>query len=183
MTNIEGYKEILKRCADSDSEEFINNSSGDHAAAMIEQLFLKAKNMVRIFTDHLNPQIYNRPYIIESVADFMKKSDSRLEIIMQLKEDSAVSPSENGFLSALKEYKDKITIYEADGDTKKINNHFMVINTAKGYAMRYEIDINKKIATGTFNAGDAGKNLYDYFDTWINSKKVKEYSKTTIWDN
>lgn len=186
MTDIEGYKAILKRLAESESEEFINNSSGDHAAAMIEEMFRKAEGKVRILTDHLNPAVYDRPEVKQSAKEFMNKSDSLLEVIMQFNEKDSVDLSENGFLRFLKEYKDKIITYKAEKDLKKVTNHFMVIKTAKGnYALRFETDIKFHIATGTFNAGKSGEKLYTYFDSCIegSSGKVTKISNDIIWAN
>lgn len=180
--NMEEYKKFLKQLADVNSDKFVNNSSVDHAAAMIEELFRKANGEVRILTDHLNPAVYTQTGVKEASVEFLQKKDSRLKVIMQFNEENTTSPSGNGFLSNLKEFKDKITLYKADAEQKKIKNHFMVSTTDKNnYALRFETDIESHIATGTFNAGEPGKTLCVYFDKMVES--IAPINNNTVWPN
>lgn len=166
VDNMGEYKKLLKQLADDNSDKFINNSSIDHAAAIIEELFRRTNGVVRILSDHLNPDVYAQAGVKEASVEFLKKDKSKLQIIMQFKEKGREGMSNNGFLSHLKGFKDKITLFEASEELKKIKNHFMVSITDKNsYALRYETDIESHIATATFNVGDPGQKLCEYFDS------------------
>lgn len=185
---IDGYKESLKELAEKDSTAYINNSSSEHAMAMIERLFLQAKGTVKIYSDHIKSEIYGNASIIRAADDFLRKSDSnRIEVIVQLR-DTGVSEAtltENVFLRALSEYKDRIDIRRIkEGATAHFENHFMVTKTlTEKYALRYEIDKNKFVATGTFNNMDFGKSLMNLFDTIFGSAIVAHIFPENVWAN
>ena len=82
MPNIDEYKQVLNDLANKASEEFINNSSVDHAAAMIEVLF-NANEKVRILTDSLCSDVYDRSEIKDAVEKFMKVESNTIDIVMQ----------------------------------------------------------------------------------------------------
>lgn len=168
IIDINDYKELLNKYAALESPDYINNSSPDHAAAMIEVLFKNATGEVRILTDHLNPDVYARPEIKHAAAEFLKKPDNKLLVIMQLREERRVEPSNNNFITSLKEYKDRVKLFVANGTLKELEKHFMVVITPnKKYAFRYEMDLVKHTATCTFNGGESGQYFYNFFEKRI----------------
>lgn len=185
---LDAYKESLRELAEKDSTAYINNSSSEHAIAMIERLFLQAKGTVRIYSDHIKSEIYGDGSIVRAAGDFLRKSDSnKIEIIVQLRDKgiSEVTLTENAFLKALSEYKNRINMCRIKEEvTAYFENHFMVTKTLTDkYAMRYENDKNKFIATGSFNDKGFGKSLMDLFDTMFNSSIVAQILPERIWAN
>ena len=169
--DIDEYKKRLKRLAEKGSDEFIDNSSTEHAVAMIEALFHEAKGRVCIFSDHLNPIVYGKTEVKEAATEFMQRDKSQLVVILQFKQSGKDKLLQNTFLSDLAKYKEKISIYEAVNELKDFSYHFMVTKTDKvtkdgkeNNAMRYELDIKEHKATGSFNAGDFGDKLFEFFD-------------------
>lgn len=162
------YKKTLREHAETGSDQFINNSSMDHAAAMIEELFRNAQGTASIFTGHLEHQVYDRHELRQATVEFLKKEGNKLNIILQLKDEAEKeSLNKNKFIALLKEFKEVVNIYEADSiKLKELKNHFMVVKTITGnYALRFELDIEKHIATGTFNGGELGKKLSNFFES------------------
>jgi hypothetical protein len=186
MADISDYKKILEQLAINESEDFINNSSIEHAAAMIEELFKNAAGTVSILTGHLNPNVYGRSEIRDTVERFIQQGpDNRIDIIVQNGEDAdIVKLSSNGLIIALRNFKDKVRLYAAKSEELiKLPNHFMVLKTTKGnYALRFEMDLDKYTATGTFNGGNVGEKLYKYFQSCIvNNSKAYEVSRLALW--
>lgn len=179
------YKQILRELAAAGSEEFVNNSSMDHAAAMIEELFVNAKDEVNIFTDHLHAEVYDRPDMKQAVADFFNrdKANNKIAIMMQLNEEPLENLSKNGFVASLEKHKNQITFFKVDNEAlKSVKKHFMVLKTSKdNYAMRFELDIKEHIATGTFNNESNGKKLFNFFERQVRENKVIKITDTTLW--
>lgn len=177
MPGIDEYKKVLDELANKASEEFINNSSIDHAATMIEILFRHAKGKIRILTDHLTSTVYDRPELKEAARQFMEKEDSEICIIMQLHADTtAEERAESAFIAFLKEYKEKVKFYKTVNSSKldKLKWHFLVTRTDKDkIALRVEIDTVKRYATGSFNANDPGQALCDFFDKELGGDGVE----------
>jgi hypothetical protein len=173
MCDIEKYKEILKRLAETDSEEFVNNSSLEHAIAMIEAIFKYATSgKAYLLGDHLEATVYERPEIKDAVNAFLGKEGSRIDIIMQFNEKSEESAlHKNAFIDLLKQHNEKskkVRFFRAINELKTFNNHFLVLKTDQGrYSCRFETDINKRFATGSFNAKEYGEGLYDFFEKSI----------------
>lgn len=187
MADIDIYKEALKKLSDENSTEYINNSSIDHAAAMIERLMLQAQGTMRIFTDHLKASVYNRPDVKKAAFNFLEKKDNKMVIMMQLNdpEDDAREEnlSKNGFLVFLEKYKSQITVYKTiDKKLKSLNKHFMVITTKDDkHALRFEVDTDKHIATGTFNDKDFGEKLIGFFDKYNICDNVSRIDADMVW--
>ncbi|MEE9614422.1 MAG: hypothetical protein V3W31_05635 [Thermodesulfobacteriota bacterium] len=171
--SLSAYEDTLEKLAETESTEFVNNSSKEHASIMIKRLFLEAKGQVRILSDHLNPDVYGRPGVIDAAMSFLGKSaESRLEVIVQLNEEGCPKPEDNAFVGhLLEEHEGKITLYQADEKLKECKNHFMVVTTDKGkHALRYELDTKAHLAIGTFNAGVKGQRLIDSFGDMLKIK-------------
>lgn len=166
MSDMTSYKRALRELAEAESQQYINNSSMDHAAAMIEELFRNAQGTVCIFSGHLESQVYNRDELRQITTKFLDKPDNKIDIIMQFNTvDSELALFQNDYIALLQEYSEKVRLFKAE--TKKLKtlkNHFMVVKTIAGnYALRFEIDTSKHIATGSFNDKNNGEKLYNFF--------------------
>jgi hypothetical protein len=183
MADISEYKKILKELASSGSEEFINNSSMDHAAAMIEELFRNAKGKVCILTEYLHPKVYDRADLRKVASDFLEQhKDNEIDIVVQLNHSTESALSENGFIACLEKFKSRVNVFKANtGNLKNLNNHFLVTKTDKGnYALRFETDINEHIATGTFNSKENGEKLFSFFQRNLDGN-VSRISADLLW--
>jgi len=167
MADLTEYKRVLEKLANTESKEYINNSSMDHAATMIEVLFNNSKGLVCILSDHLHGEVYDRTELKKCVEDFFKRDENNMiDVIMQLN----VEPDEkkllqNGFVTFLDQFKDRVRLFKAiDENLKSLKNHYMIARTTKdNFAFRFELDTNDHIATGTFNDENRGEKLYNYF--------------------
>lgn len=183
MSDMAEYKRALKSLADSESSQFINNGSMDHAAAMIEELFRNAKGRVCILTDHLHPDVYNRTELKKVAADFLNQDDdNEIYIAVQLKNSNENVLYTNGFIASLSNYKDKVKIFKtSNGNLKDLKNHFMVTKTSHdNYALRFETDITMHTATGTFNGGADGEKLFNFFQRNI-GENTDQIQESLLW--
>ena len=171
MSELDDYRKILKDLAAVDSGAFINNSSIDHAATMIEELFRNAKGLVKIVSGLLNPDVYDRPGLLTSVREFLEKSrDNKISIILQQGgQITSLSLASNNFIVFLNKYRDQVDLYKVpEYVAETITNHFMVLKTLNdNYAWRFEIDTKAHIANGSFNNGSNGEKLSQKFDDLV----------------
>lgn len=172
MPKMADYRESLRRLAKEGSSDFINNSSIDHAAAMIEVLFDNAKGKAFVFSGHLNPDVYNRPELKQSVNDFLGTPTNEIHILLQSADTEDLK--HNDFAIFLrdnygknKDEDNRVVFYKSkDKATSKLQNHFLVTKTkADNYAFRLELDIVNHIATGTFNGGGNGERIYRFLES------------------
>lgn len=163
------YKEVLQGLADKASEEYVNNSTIEHAVAMIEQLLRIAKGKVLIMTGYFDPAVYDRPEIREATRRFLLNSGNEIRAIL-ISEQAA---EDNPFVRFLREQKRASLFLDKCGSLKNCN-HFMLVETATGnYAFRMQTDNSSHCATGSFNAGRDGERLRDFFDRCCTSKFVR----------
>ena len=173
MDRNEGYRAAVRQCAEENSDQFINNSQIDYVAIVMEEFFDRADGVVFLVTDSLNPLLYGRKEVKRAIEKFLQKEGNSLQIIAQFNKKSAKSLSiggDNDFLISLREHADRISIFRfsdnSNGDRPKWKYiaSCMVTKTVTGkYAAWHQIDIKDHINTATFNAGDMGKKLFDFY--------------------
>lgn len=179
MENIEEYQVAVKKLAENGSTTFISNSSQEHAAVIIEEIFLNAKGTVNILCDCLNPVVYGRPAITKAATHFFEQAGNNMTIIFQLKNNGIESLHDNPLLTSLAEHKANISLYQLNDKEKNVN-HFMVSKTKLGhYALRFEQNHKSHKATASFNDIKNGNSLVELFKSMVT--KSVEIEQNNVW--
>lgn len=173
---LENFRQIIYRLAERSSGEFVYCSSMEKTVLMIERILLNAKDKVYIFTDHLDMDLWGHCDIIGAAYEFLRKENSRLIIVAQFNRKKKDVLFTSIFLRNLKDFKDKISVYEV-GDLLKNNfrYHFIVSMDRNGkHPFAYEYDlINNEIA-GSFNREEISKKLIMFFEKILSSIEIKK---------
>lgn len=164
------YKEVLQDLAARASDEYINNSTIEQAAAMIEQLFAVAKGKVRILTGHFNPEVYDRPEIRRAVERFLSGGGIIYAILIAGQTEKEALQA-NPFIKFLRDQKG-VDLFLDNGGSLKNCNHFLLAETAKGLAFRLETDSRNHLATGSFGLFRDGERLREFFDRCLTPRFV-----------
>ena len=158
------YRKEVKNLADSNSSNIIPNSSIEHAAVLIENLFSHAHHSIRIFSGNLNPKVYNKREVICAADKFLSRDTSeaakKLEIIVQ-NEIEIGDGDENKLYDLCKKYESICEIKLADEQGKSVESHFIVTDKT---AYRLEPDRNKHVAFACFNNPDSACELDRFFE-------------------
>ncbi len=67
------YKEVVEKLFRTNSHYVIANNSEDHAAVLYEDFFKYGKKEVRIFCHKLNPKVFGRKNVCDSVEEFLNR--------------------------------------------------------------------------------------------------------------
>lgn len=173
---LESHRKILWQLANKVSGEFVNCSSPEKAALMIERIFKCAKDRVYVFSDHLNTDVWGHCDVIDAADEFLRKEDSQLIIIVQLNHKEKNILVNNIFLRQLKNFKNKIAVYEAKDNLKRdLHYHFIVANThGKTNPFMYEYDFIDHLTTGSFNREEISQKLLRFFEKSLDSTQVEK---------
>lgn len=171
---MENYRKLVKRLADEGSGEFIPNGGTEHAEVLIENIFIHAKNIVRVFSGELNARVYGVPNIVDSAKAFLQESsDNKLQILIQdYSEDDLSKYVHHDLIKMCHEDLDDDaaceikSVNEMDTD---VSSHFVIMDEI-GY--RFEPDREKPTAMGCFNDPESAKKLNKSFDVMFGRGKT-----------
>ena len=159
------YQSRIDQKARGNSSDLISNGTTEHAKILITTIFGKATRKIEIFTGFLNPEVYDDQRLIDSALRFLKKENTKMDVIVQEDDHTLIS---NALVNATKE-KENFTIKEAGVKDKKEKCHFIV---ADGKSFRYEPDREKSTGIGCFYNTEVGNILTEYFSKLF--KRAKE---------
>lgn len=171
------YKAFVKRMSDNNDSGIFYNSDPDHAIIVIEQIFRRSKDVVRVFAKNLCRTIGNTPDYISSLSDFIERG-GRVRILLNGFEEDLAKVSD--LYSRLAYYKSlgkdiivKTTTavpYRAvDHDRKEV--HFTL---GDDNAYRVENDIEKRMAECCMNDKKFTQATAGFFDSLFNKEKNRE---------
>jgi hypothetical protein len=90
VEEILSYHRYVKKIACAADGKIILNRSPEHAAVIVEHLFLCSENEVDILTSELNETVYGSDAVIRAAIAFMKdRQNSRIRILVEKKISSA----------------------------------------------------------------------------------------------
>lgn len=161
------YRDRVENARITKSSDIIFNTSHRHAAALIEQLFIAAENRVRVLCEHLNPDVFGSPAVVEAANTFLARPDAGLQVIVE--KEGALSNADNEFVNSILigEQASKVEAYFLPAEKSHLANfNFM---TADEHGYRFEPDRAHPIARASFNRPDMVNVLADYFEEALSS--------------
>lgn len=101
MTEMEQYRMAVKEYASKNIDYLFHNQGDEHALIILTNLFMNAKNHVRIAANKLyNDEVVNTKDYIDSMRSFLDRNDTKLSILITRKpskDEIKNSPKENTF--------------------------------------------------------------------------------------
>ena len=157
----EEYRNYVKGKAfgEMPSEVFFNRSDG-HARIVLEFIFRKAEDRVRILTRALSQDVYGDCEVIGAANDFLNTHpNGKLEILSENPVDRAAHP----LLSVLDRagHKERVLLRFIPANTQKAYKFNFAV--ADGMHHRFEESRDSRQATVQFGEGGFGKNLEEIF--------------------
>ena len=149
------FRRLVDRCADSDRNFTIHNSSEDHARVLFEKLFSvarKKKEQIRIFSGRCDSNFYDG--FVETIRGILE-SGGRVDVLAACKKSDLDS---NRFFQTVKKHR--------NGSAKTVRGldhvpHFIVVGNSR---YRFEIDDVFKSAKANFGDSLTGTILTTLFD-------------------
>ena len=155
------YRSFVKRVADaSDSSQIIENRNADHAAVIIEAIFCKAENVIRILTGDMWLPIYATKEVVASAESFLNRNpDAKFEILAE----EEIDLKNHAFFAALRDkFKSRVHLWSVPREMKdSYPFHFIV---ADGRHFRFERNKKEFKAIVQFGELDFGHDLENVFE-------------------
>ena len=174
---MEHYRKLVKRLADEGSSDLIPNGGTEHAEVLIENIFLHARDVVRVFSGELNARVYGASNIVENAKEFMQSgSGKKLQILIQdYSYDDHLRYEKHDLIHMCYEKlgSDACEIKAVDDIDKVVDSHFVVMDDI-GY--RFEPDRKKPAAIGCFNDPEMAQELIVAFDKMFERGKPLDFS-------
>jgi len=158
VDDLSEYRARVVHARVTDSSETIHNSSDRHAAVLIEQLFVAAKQRARVVCRRLNAAVWGAPLVIAAASRFLAQPGARLEIIVG--DPESVDFATHPFLVEFAKLSN-VDIRAMDRSVDPGLDLFVV--DEKAY--RFEPDPNVPIARASFNREEIGKTLVSIFES------------------
>jgi hypothetical protein len=162
----EAYVAIVRRLAEKRDPEIISNSSIEHAAVLIGEMFRCGSRQANIFSGSLKPALYARDEILNSIGSFLAFKEAKIRILLQ--DIDAGTNHAHIFLNQIETRLgsaviSSIEIKEAGEFAKRQTFHFATIGDS---AFRFESDQTKHEAFASFGQPEQVKKLNHVFDTF-----------------
>ena len=167
---MEEYREKVERLARERSGEPFFNSSIEHAAVIVEQIFRSAKKDVCIITERLNGHVFGREEVVREAKSFLSDGTHSLKILME--EGASVLSPGHPLVEEMRRHSN-VEVRKLDPSvTAKLDYHFLVMDDD---SYRFEPDKNKWEAVAVFGDSKGAQNLGSIFASlWEKSHEVIE---------
>lgn len=154
--SIEEYRANINRLIDEMSGELALNGSHEHASVILERMFARAKNSVRILSRTLDPRIYAVPETLEACRRFLGNTERECKVIVE-----EFPSNSHGFLSLGREYQNFQVKQVPDGLKKPVAINFALMDRS---GFRFEKDQTETTAIAAFGEKDLTNSLDKVFD-------------------
>ncbi|HEX8579915.1 MAG TPA: hypothetical protein VF655_10020 [Allosphingosinicella sp.] len=156
--DLESYRDKIRLAARERAGAPIYNGSPDHAAIIVEELFLSANSHVRLLSGDLNARVYGAPGVVRRAREFLSHSNHDLRILL---ERETYSPSHPLIEEMAGQRNVKIAVMpQSIRDALKY--HFM---TADEDCFRFEPEKELHVAVAAFGDRPTTGNLNEIFET------------------
>lgn len=169
----DAYVALVRRLAEKRDPEIISNSSIEHAAVLIAEMFRRGSGSAQIFSGSLNPALYAREDIVTCIGSFLSSDDASLRILLQDPAEGAANAKI--FLENVKERLgdtalSRVEIKQADDFAKDQSYHFATVGKS---AFRFEGDRTKHEAFASFGREEHVTKINGIFESfWKNAKDM-----------
>lgn len=169
---MERYRRYIQRLREEQSEELFMNSSSEHAVIVLSELLKSAKKEVLIVSQNLSRTITDDDRYREAITNFLKKGGICFKaILLEYNKEALENAPIYEILKSHKQEGKDIELYQSDvkltSEGKQIN--FCVVDER---AYRFEIDVNKREAIGTFNRPERARELVRHFNSIIEKSAI-----------
>jgi hypothetical protein len=177
---LDEYAVAVRKVAETDSMEVINNSSIEHAEILMVELFSRAKSKVKIFTQSVDPSLFKLESVTSAAAKFLAEfRDGAIEFVVQ---DENGEQNFFAFAAAVSAKADprlskQISGVLANDLIRALPLNFSVFDSK---AYRYVPDKTKFEAFASFNRPETAKALEDIFDKVFISPNSKPISSLAV---
>ena len=152
------YREEVERLVAERSGEAIYNGSADHAAVIVENVFIAARNKVRLLTGDLNARVYGARNVVTRAQQFLGHTDHELEVLVEEWNANRSHP----LLEEIGE-NENVTFYQIPSRlSAEISYHLM---TADEDCFRFEREKNSHAAVAAFGDGETTEHLNKLWDS------------------
>ena len=140
-------------------QPFMLNGSEDHAAIIVERMFVHAESEMRILTQRLDPAIYEADGVIQQLNSFASNPETQTKIIVENISDEALSAHK---IFRISKRLPNVEVRRLPNDiSSELKFNFSVMDR-RGY--RFESDKNKVNAIVRFDDAAFTSDVLDYFD-------------------
>ena len=167
---MEDYKARLARLDLLDSSEVINNTSIEHASLMIARMIARARTSVKIFTGSLNPAVYADEAVLRAFGTFLLGREGNAQILVHSDGIKVTDDAIIGELSPLGKLAEtfgydlyaRIKVRRLSSQLQNsVSANFIVVDRK---SFRFQRDIAKHDAVGSFNQPEIAEKLEPIFD-------------------
>lgn len=154
---LEEYRERIQALARERNGVPIYNGSPDHAAIIVEHLFLLAHHQVRILSGDLNSRVYGTTGVVQRAREFLSHSNRELRILLERETYSPAHPL-IAELNADRNVKIALVPPHIQGALK------YHLATADDDCFRFEPEKENHLAVAAFGDTKGASNLNEIFD-------------------
>lgn len=163
------YRERVLRAAEVRTGEPIYNGSLDHAAVLVETLFLCAREQVDVLSCELNARVYGRERVVEQVNLFLADRAHKARFLVEKK--AALDWRNHPLLRALT---DNDNVEFRSVPTWLLERYTFHMSLADGDCYRFEEDRTVPAAIAAFGDPSGAARLKSAFDgIWQNSTVIE----------
>ena len=162
------YEKRVAKLATEESNELIPNGDAMHAKIIVQNLFLRGQQIIRIFTSSFKNDIYDDSNVIDALVRFLNKPHTRVKVLLQDPENDL--ESKRIYTVCKGRNNCEIRYINNDSKDKDLGAHFITMDDK---AYRFCPDINDLKAVASFNRKDTVDNLNGIFDELFS--KYSEY--------
>ncbi|HBM89078.1 MAG: hypothetical protein P1U69_00925 [Parvibaculaceae bacterium] len=168
---MEVYRDKIDRLISESSGEIVLNGSHDHAAIIVERMFSRARESVKILTRKFDPRIYCDAETVEAAQQMLGDNSRSIKILIE--EIEATNPKGNPYFGELSQFGNLSIRVVPEVLREPISVNFTVMDDC-GY--RFEKDQSGSGATAIVAFGDVGltERLSTLFENvWEQSKEYE----------
>ena len=173
MTSLEEYRQAVEYLAKEKMDFDIHNEGNDCAKVIFANIFVNAKQTVRIVANTLRNEVVDSPDYQDALDSFLSNEKAELKIIINHLPENAKEDSVNNIYRRLHRHPSylagRIQIREAGRDMFHIGDKPANFCVADGTMSRIERDVVKRNALCNFGNKDRAVKLEEIFDRGFSS--------------
>lgn len=162
------YRVRVAARAQSRNGEPIGNSSYDHAAIIIEQMFHSANRQVSVLSGSLNARVYGRDELVDQAEFFLAQGDRSARFLVESDDPSLVK--NHPLLERLRN-NGNVELRVVPKDIQKLYNYHFLVMDDDSY--RFEPARGTPTAVAAFGDKETAGNFSQVFDAiWEASREI-----------
>lgn len=165
---IENYREKIDRLISESTGEVVLNGSHEHAAIIMERMFARAENSVKILTRKFDPRIYCAPKTVEAARQMLGDKSRFIQILIE--EIDATNQKGSPYFEDFASFGNLEILQVPEILREPVTVNFALMDDC-GY--RFERDQNGATAIVAFGEKELSPRLSNLFDNiWARSREA-----------